>query len=361
MSLNLGKNRRVKIVDRTLPEMFSNRSSVRRLEIIYFCWLLKDMGVDFFEVDSNILDLIGKLPSGLDFSYRIKNEKDVDRCIKNKINEVVVPLDFLKRYNLLNNLKSRNVNIVLEYQIERLKEFDALKYLKDFDSFGFIKEIRITGLNTVSSFLWVDKVLEIEQLLNVSINVCPKNRYAGATALCLEAIMNNISSITVSFLGYGKEWGFAALEEVLMAVKILVKPDMKMDFSNLPEMTRFFSRITGNDIPESKAVAGKGIFKYQSGIHADGIEKNPLTYEPFDPSIVGQIRKLTIGKHSGRRAVQKKLKELGIKCKIEEAANILEHIREKSSECKRDLFDYEVIDIYKSRYLSDLQIEATVM
>ena len=77
------------------------------------------------------------------------------------------------------------------------------------------------------------------------------------------------------------------------------------------------------------------------------IEKT-ITYEPYEPSMVGLNRELTIGKHSGKRAVQKKLKELGIACKVEDAARLLKTIREKSIQCKRDLLDEEILDIYRN-------------
>lgn len=349
MSINLSKPTKVKVVDRTLPELVWKKSGVKRLEIIYFCWLLKDIGVDLFEVDWGILDTIGKLPTGLDFVCRIRNEEDAVKCVKNNIKECIITEDMLKRNELFDVLRKRSVKIQLECYIEKVKEIEDLKQLKASSNFGLVNEIRITGLNAVSSVQWTDKVIEAGEALGVNMSICPQNRYFNATAMCLEGIMNNINSITLSFMGYGREPGYAALEEVLVAAKVLINQDMKIDLNGLPEMTRFFSRLTGINVPESKAVVGKGIFKYQSGIHADGIEKDPSTYEPFDPSIVGQERRLTVGKHSGRRAVQKKLKELGIKCRIDEAADILNCIRQKSIEYKRDLFDSELIDIYKNR------------
>lgn len=207
-------------------------------------------------------------------------------------------------------------------------------------------------MDLLFSPLWISKVKEMKKVLNKSINICPRNMFYNATALCVEGVMNGMDSITVSFLGYGQNNGFAALEEVLAAVKVLLKVDLKLDLSKLPEVAEYFTSIAGIRIPDNKPVVGKGIFNYQAGIHADGIEKNPITYEPFDPSLVGLKRVLTIGKHSGKRAVQKKLKELGIICKIDDVAKILKSIREKSTQCKRDLFDEEILDIYRSSEFS---------
>jgi 2-isopropylmalate synthase len=57
---------------------------------------------------------------------------------------------------------------------------------------------------------------------------------------------------------------------------------------------------------------GANAFSHESGIHQDGVIKNPLTYEIMTPQSVGLSGShLTIGKLSGRRGLQQKLKELG--------------------------------------------------
>jgi len=57
---------------------------------------------------------------------------------------------------------------------------------------------------------------------------------------------------------------------------------------------------------------GGNAFAHESGIHQDGVIKNPLTYEIMTPQSVGlQGSHLSIGKLSGRRGLQGKLKELG--------------------------------------------------
>ena len=62
----------------------------------------------------------------------------------------------------------------------------------------------------------------------------------------------------------------------------------------------------------NKAIVGKNAFAHESGIHQDGMLKNPETYEIMRPEDVGQsATNLVMGKHSGRHAFREKLKELG--------------------------------------------------
>jgi isopropylmalate/homocitrate/citramalate synthase len=80
-----------------------------------------------------------------------------------------------------------------------------------------------------------------------------------------------------------------------------------------------------------------------------GIEKNPVTYEPFVPELVGMKRKLALGKHSGKNSINSKLKELGIdnKFTVGEIVSILNQVKNKSILDKMEVSDKDFIDICK--------------
>jgi 2-isopropylmalate synthase len=72
------------------------------------------------------------------------------------------------------------------------------------------------------------------------------------------------------------------------------------------------SYLTGFLVQPNKAIVGRNAFAHESGIHQDGVLKNPLTYEIMTPQSVGLSgSRLSVGKLSGRRGLQGKLKELG--------------------------------------------------
>ena len=76
--------------------------------------------------------------------------------------------------------------------------------------------------------------------------------------------------------------------------------------------SRLVSYLTGFAVQPNKAIVGGNAFAHESGIHQDGVIKNPLTYEIMTPQSVGLTgSQLTIGKLSGRRGLQGKLRELG--------------------------------------------------
>lgn len=350
MALYLSKGKTVKIVDRTLPEISAVNKNAKRLDIIDFCWMLRNVGVDLVEINSDILKNVGKLPAGIDFLYRINPEEDIEKIIKQNIKDCIIKEETLLDTNFILKLSKLNLNLTVEFKINTIAKLYEMKKLKSYEHLDIIREIRVTGLSRFTSLLWIKVINEIEKLLDIHINICPENRFFNATALAVDGIMNGFNSFVLSFTGYGRDCGYAALEEVLLAVKILISPQMKVDLTTLPALARRFVKLTGISVPESKPILGKSIFKYESGIHADGIEKNPITYEPYEPDIVGQKRNVSIGKHSGRKSIISKLKELGVDFKVEEIGTILAYIRDKSIELKRDLHDSEIREVIQQAH-----------
>jgi 2-isopropylmalate synthase len=88
--------------------------------------------------------------------------------------------------------------------------------------------------------------------------------------------------------------------------------DIQVQTEQLTAASRLVSYLTGFAVQPNKAIVGANAFAHESGIHQDGVLKNPLTYEIMTPQSVGLLgSSLTIGKLSGRRGLQAKLAELG--------------------------------------------------
>jgi len=98
---------------------------------------------------------------------------------------------------------------------------------------------------------------------------------------------------------------------------------------------------------KSKPIVGDEIFYVESGIHVDGISKNPITYEPFEPNMVGLERKIYIGKHSGKKALMEKIKNMNIDVKLINIEGLLDYVKEKSYMLQRSFNDDELVDIIK--------------
>jgi hypothetical protein len=171
----------------------------------------------------------------------------------------------------------------------------------------------------------------------------PCNSGFTATAAALEFIFSGGTAVCTSFCGLG---GHAATEQLLEALNVTA--GAQYDLTRLPKLRTACEAMIRRRLPGYLPVVGREIFIYESGIHADGINKNPITYEPFEPSAVGARRMLTVGKHSGRSAIRLKLLGMGLipdECLI---ASLNEAVRALSEQNGRGLSDDEFRRLYDS-------------
>lgn len=141
------------------------------------------------------------------------------------------------------------------------------------------------------------------------------NDLGMAVANSIAAIENGADQVEGTINGIGERAGNAALEEIAVALHI------RKDFYNfetgikLDEIKRtseLVSRLTGVTIQPNKAVVGKNAFAHESGIHQDGMLKNPETYEIITPALIGAtVEPLALGKHSGRAAFKDRAVTMG--------------------------------------------------
>ncbi len=149
-----------------------------------------------------------------------------------------------------------------------------------------------------------------------TVSVHCHNDLGLATANTLAAVQAGARQVEVTINGLGERAGNASLEEVVMALR--TRPTQFPELGSgvatehITAASRLVSYLTGFAVQPNKAIVGGNAFAHESGIHQDGVIKNPLTYEIMTPQSVGLTgSQLTIGKLSGRRGLQGKLRELG--------------------------------------------------
>jgi 2-isopropylmalate synthase len=148
------------------------------------------------------------------------------------------------------------------------------------------------------------------------VSVHCHNDLGLATANTLAAVQAGARQLEVTVNGLGERAGNASLEEVVMALR--TRPTQfpglgsRVQTEQLTNASRLVSYLTGFVVQPNKAIVGGNAFAHESGIHQDGVIKNPLTYEIMTPQSVGLAgNTLSIGKLSGRRGLQTKLRDLG--------------------------------------------------
>jgi len=135
-----------------------------------------------------------------------------------------------------------------------------------------------------------------------------------AVANSLAGVVAGARQVECTINGIGERAGNAALEEIVMAIKIrndLMPFHTNINTKLLNKASKLVSSAT-YPVQFNKAIVGKNAFAHEAGIHQDGMLKNRNTYEIMTPESVGvKQSSLVMGKHSGRHAFKEKLNDLG--------------------------------------------------
>jgi 2-isopropylmalate synthase len=171
-----------------------------------------------------------------------------------------------------------------------------------------------------------------------------------ATANSLYSVLNGARQVECTINGLGERAGNAALEEIVMAIKVrrdlFDGIDTRINTKEIYSASRLVSNVTGIEPQPNKAIVGKNAFAHESGIHQDGVLKHKETYEIMSAESIGLDVKDTIvlGKHSGRHAFSKKLEALGFKLDQNELNAAFLKFK-KLADKKKEIYDEDIIAI----------------
>ncbi len=176
------------------------------------------------------------------------------------------------------------------------------------------------------------------------------NDLGMAVANSLAGVEGGARQIECTINGIGERAGNAALEEI--AAALATRRD-KFSYRNGINMKQLYptSKLLGELISfgcsPNKAVVGANAFAHESGIHQHGVLANPLTYEIMTPESVGvSSTNLVLGKHSGRRLLEQRLKELGHPLSRAELDQVYERFSALADR-KKSIYDQDLLGLLK--------------
>ncbi len=190
----------------------------------------------------------------------------------------------------------------------------------------------------------------------VTLSVHCHNDLGLAVANSLAAIQEGVTQIEGTINGIGERAGNTALEEVIMALntrKDVFQCKTEAVTQRIYRISRLVSTLTGMPIQPNKAIVGSNAFAHESGIHQDGMLKNPTTYEIMRPEDIGLKRsKLVMGKHSGRHALNERLQELGYQLSPEELDKIFTRFKNLADQ-KKEITDQDLEALMQDEMFSN--------
>lgn len=182
-----------------------------------------------------------------------------------------------------------------------------------------------------------------ERLLPCQIDLHCHDDYGLALANGMAGIRGGANCIHTTVNGMGERTGIPDLAETIVAFHNL-EGVQKYNLEPLMELASYLERVSGFFLAPNKPITGQNAFSHKSGVHTNGILKDPRTYEPFDPALLGRERKIVIDKYTGKSAVASRLDEYGIEVSAAELEVIVTRIKSLGDD-RKQLFDSDILQI----------------
>ena len=171
------------------------------------------------------------------------------------------------------------------------------------------------------------------------------NDLGMAVANSLAGVEGGARQIECTVNGIGERAGNAALEEIVMALRVrgdAYPYDSGIDATMLTRVSKAVASATSFPVQYNKAIVGRNAFAHESGIHQDGMLKHTQTYEIMTPASVGVSKtSLVMGKHSGRAAFKSKLAEMGHELSDNQLQDVFARFKDLADR-KKTVYDEDI-------------------
>ena len=202
---------------------------------------------------------------------------------------------------------------------------------------------------------------------NVVISLHPHNDRGCAVADSEMGLLAGGDRIEGTLFGNGERTG--NVDIVTLALNMFSQGvDPQLDFSNLPEITSVYERVTRMKVSERQPYSGQLVFAAFSGSHQDAIAKGmkyrvekqantwTVPYLPIDPADVGRVYEadvIRINSQSGKGGIGYILEtqfKLVLPPKMREQFGY--HVKSISDHEHRELASIEVYDIFMRDFVN---------
>lgn len=181
------------------------------------------------------------------------------------------------------------------------------------------------------------------RLLPCKIDLHCHNDFGLALANAMAGIRAEADCIHTTVNGMGERTGIPDLAETIVSLRNL-EGVTKYNLEPLMALAGYLEKVSGFFLAPNKPITGQNAFTHKSGVHTNGVLKDPRTYEPFDPALLGRERHIVIDKYTGKRAVAARLDEYGIVVNSSELDVIVSRIKNLGDQ-RKQIFDTDIIEI----------------
>ena len=155
-------------------------------------------------------------------------------------------------------------------------------------------------------------VKAVSKVIKTPLGIHCHNDTGCAAANTVAAVKAGACHVQGTFPGIGERCGNADLCTVIPDLQLklgynIVSPER---LASLTKTALYISEVANIRLPANLPYVGRAAFAHKGGMHADGVAKEPRTYEHIDPALVGASRRLPVSEVSGRSSVLTRVQAL---------------------------------------------------
>lgn len=292
---------------------------------------LDDLGVPFVQVGfpatgpetSAVCDRLDTDAALVGIARAIEEDIEAAAAAGVDVIEVFAPTSERQRSRLL-GVDAEELQSRVAESVDRARETGCPVHFSAMDGFrsvpGVLDELfaavdadRYTIADTVGGMTPAEVVAFIDQLTVPAerIGVHCHDDIDLATANALAAVTAGVGSVDVAAGGVGERAGNTPLESLVVALDQNGAADHGIERERLVPCCRETLAALGEEIPATASIIGSESFTHESGLHVAAMLEEPATFEAFDPSLYGEVRKLRFGSQTGRGAARRVLERAG--------------------------------------------------
>lgn len=228
-------------------------------------------------------------------------------------------LDYAKGYDMKINFSTEDTT---RTNLNRLFEFYTIAAASGVDRIGVTDTV---GCITPAGLRYL--VGKIKSKFDLPLGIHLHNDFGLALANALSGVEAGANAVATTVGGIGERAGNVPLEQFIVVMKVLYNYDLGINTNGLKGLYDLVHEYSGVSVSPNQPLIGENMFAHESGMHIAAILNQPVTYECIPPELVGQSRKLLMGKHTGGTFIRKRLEEKNIKATSEEIETLLQEIK----------------------------------
>ncbi|HFB2047856.1 MAG: homocitrate synthase [Hyphomicrobiaceae bacterium] len=230
-------------------------------------------------------------------------------------------------------------------------DVDFLKTILEIAEMAGAERFRFADtVGIMDPFTVYDRIKDLRSVSGVAIEIHAHDDIGLATANSLAAVRGGANYVNTTVFGLGERAGNAPLEEITIGLSKFFGINAGIDLQNYNALAKLVEEASGCRVSPLKSLVGERVFSHESGIHVDGLIKDPCNYQAVDPAELGRRHDFVLGKHSGTKGLIHAYAQLGIVLERDAAQRILPEVRRFAEKLKRSPTADELVCFHQTQH-----------